>query len=76
MWSVERGRSRAARFESSWFIVRAPMIVEVTPGLLKVLEGLVWETRFVAATKVTSGSSHPRMEVNQGSVPADPGLLP
>jgi hypothetical protein len=30
--------------------VRAPMIEEVTPGRFKVLEGLVWETRFVAAT--------------------------
>ena len=34
MWSVERGSSKAARFESSCFIVRAPMIVEVTPGRL------------------------------------------
>jgi hypothetical protein len=34
MWSAERGRSKAARFESSCFMVRAPMIVEVTPGRL------------------------------------------
>jgi hypothetical protein len=34
MWSVERGSSKAARFESSCFIVRAPMSVEVTPGRL------------------------------------------
>jgi hypothetical protein len=32
--------------------------------------------RFVAATYVTSGRSYSQMEVNQGSVSEDPGLLP
>jgi hypothetical protein len=35
-----------------------------------------WGDELVAATCVTSGHFHPQMEVNQGSVPGDPGPLP
>ena len=45
-------------------------------GSSRLLKVLMWETCFMAATYVTSGRSHPLMEVNQGSVPGDSDPLP